>query len=192
MVVLLAGVFAGAMLERCDGRGVGCGAGEVRDTVVVVDTVRVVAPVASGERLTGGVIRARVRPRAAVTGEPEAPARATDGFATGAGQQRLREDEGAILAAEPGRQWLREDEGEVELAVMQREYEGEEYHAWVSGYEPRLDSIYVFPRREVVTIREAPIRQGRWGIGPSVGLGYTAGGWRPFVGVSLTYTMISF
>lgn len=50
----------------------------------------------------------------------------------------------------------------VEIPITQKEYEGAEYHAWVSGYEPSLDSIFVFPRRDVVTIASLP-------TSPSVG-----------------------
>ena len=33
----------------------------------------------------------------------------------------------------------------VYLPIMQRYYKGMQYDAWVSGYEPRLDSIVVYP-----------------------------------------------
>lgn len=80
----------------------------------------------------------------------------------------------------------------VEIPITQREYVGKEYHAWVSGYEPRLDSIFVFPRREVVTIREPPGKPRRWGIGVFAGYGITPQGFQPCVGVSVNYNIWRF
>lgn len=84
------------------------------------------------------------------------------------------------------------DSIEVEIPITQREYRGEDYHAWVSGYEPRLDSIFVFPRHEVVTIRETPDKKKRWHIGPAIGFGYTPQGIQPYLGIGITYSIISF
>ncbi len=80
----------------------------------------------------------------------------------------------------------------VEIPITQREYEGDDYHAWVSGYAPRLDSISVFPRIRTVTIRQPPGKPKRWHIGPSIGLGCTPKGIAPYIGVSVTYSIISF
>lgn len=84
----------------------------------------------------------------------------------------------------------------VEIPITQREYAGEEYHAWVSGYDPQLDSIFVFPRRDVVTIREPRGvdngRQKRWGIGVFAGYGMTPHGFQPCAGVSINYNLWNF
>lgn len=80
----------------------------------------------------------------------------------------------------------------VEIPFTQREYEGEGYRAWVSGYEPRLDSIFVFARRDVVTIREPSDRPRRWGIGVFAGYGVTPRGLGPCVGVSINYNLWNF
>lgn len=81
------------------------------------------------------------------------------------------------------------DSIEVEIPITQKEYEGEDYHAWVSGYDPKMDSIYVFPRHEIVTIREPPNKPKRWGIGVFAGYGITPKGLQPCVGVSVNYTL---
>lgn len=64
------------------------------------------------------------------------------------------------------------DTVEVALPYVQREYRDSNYNAWVSGYEPALDSIKVFPRtmtvKEQVTVKE---RSRRWGIFGGVGIG---------------------
>ena len=77
----------------------------------------------------------------------------------------------------------------LQLPITQNVYEGEDYKAYVSGVYPSLDSVFVYPRREIVTIKKPP---KRWHIGPTIGFGYTPHGFEPFIGVSLTYSIISF
>lgn len=81
-----------------------------------------------------------------------------------------------------------DDSVELQLPVVQNVYEGKDYKAYVSGVEARLDSMFVYPRREIVTIKKPP---KRWHIGPAVGYGYTGHGVGPFVGVSVTYSIVS-
>lgn len=86
------------------------------------------------------------------------------------------------------------DSVSVEIPITQKRYEDSTYTAWVSGYNPTLDSIYVYPRHETVTITNT-IRQKprRWGIGVSAGYGYAPGkGMTPYIGVGLSYSLISF
>ena len=86
------------------------------------------------------------------------------------------------------------DSVSVELPITQKQYGDSTYTAWVSGYCPALDSIYVYPRHETVTITNT-IRQKprRWGLGVSAGYGYAPGkGMVPWVGVGVSYTLISF
>lgn len=75
----------------------------------------------------------------------------------------------------------------LQLPITQNVYEGEDYKAYVSGVYPSLDSLFVYPRREIVTIKKPP---KRWHIGPTVGFGYTPHGFEPFIGVSLTFSII--
>ena len=75
----------------------------------------------------------------------------------------------------------------LQLPITQNVYEGEDYKAYVSGVYPSLDSLFVYPRREIVTIKKPP---KRWHIGPTVGFGYTPHGFEPFSGVSLSYSII--
>lgn len=77
----------------------------------------------------------------------------------------------------------------VQLPVVQNIYEGEDYTAYVSGVYPSLDSLFVYPRREIVTIKKPP---KRWHIGPTVGYGLTPHGFQPYIGISITYSLISF
>ena len=75
----------------------------------------------------------------------------------------------------------------LQLPITQNVYEGEDYKAYVSGVYPSLDSLFVYPQREIVTIKKPP---KRWHIGPTVGIGFTPHGFEPFIGVSLSYSII--
>lgn len=79
----------------------------------------------------------------------------------------------------------------VELPVLQRHYADSTYEAWVSGpVDPRLDSLRVFAPRTVITKRERKPPK-RWHIGVTAGYGYTRHGFEPYVGVGVTYSIIS-
>lgn len=86
---------------------------------------------------------------------------------------------------------------EVSVPRWQKEYVDEQYRAWVSGYDPALDSIRVYSRTHYVTmtVRETAAPK-RWHIGPTVGMGIgTADGkvvTTPYVGIGVTYSILSF
>lgn len=42
----------------------------------------------------------------------------------------------------------------IPVPISQKEYQAENYRAWVSGYKPSLDSVWVYP--EKIIIRETP------------------------------------
>lgn len=71
------------------------------------------------------------------------------------------------------------DTVEVSLPIVQKVYKDTNYTAWVSGYEPRLDSISV--RHRTIIERRTVRERGRWGVGLGVGLGVGSRG--PGVGV---------
>lgn len=77
----------------------------------------------------------------------------------------------------------------VRVPIMQKVYQDTTYKAWVSGYRPNLDSIAVYPRREILTITEKP---KRWGVGVQAGLGATTKGLAPYIGIGVSYNIISF
>ena len=70
----------------------------------------------------------------------------------------------------------------VPVDITQKEYESENYRAWVSGYRPSLDSLWVYPER--IYIKE---KARRWGIGVSAGYGIGKGGLSPYIGVGVYY-----
>lgn len=83
------------------------------------------------------------------------------------------------------------DSTAVEIPITQKRYEGTDYCAYVSGYEASLDSIFVFAR--TTTIRERSTKPpDKWHIGVTAGYGITTKGLQPYVGIGLTYSLISF
>lgn len=83
------------------------------------------------------------------------------------------------------------DSVRVEIPITQKRYGDSTYTAWVSGYDVQLDSIYVYPKHEYVTrkVKEPP---NRWHIGLTAGYGFCREGVQPFVGIGVTYSLISF
>ena len=64
------------------------------------------------------------------------------------------------------------------------------YRAVISGAWVALDTIEVYPRREIVTVRQPPDNR-RWGVSLMAGYGW-AGKWTPFVGVGISYNLFRF
>lgn len=82
----------------------------------------------------------------------------------------------------------------VEIPITQKRYADSTYTAWVSGYKPSLDSIYVYPRHDVVTITNTiRLKPKRWGVGLNVGYGITPkNGMQPYIGIGVNYNLFSF
>lgn len=75
-------------------------------------------------------------------------------------------------------------------------YEDSTYTAIVSGIYPRLDSLAIYPRREVITIHttERVTVPRRWGIGLQAGYGGVLAEGKiatgPYIGVGVTYNLV--
>jgi hypothetical protein len=83
------------------------------------------------------------------------------------------------------------DSVNVVLPITQKHYEDSTFSAWVSGYEPNLDSIKVYQRKEIQTITITTKEQKRWSIGVSGGIGVVYdGGWHcgPGINIGVTYS----
>lgn len=77
----------------------------------------------------------------------------------------------------------------VPIPIVQKRYDDSLYTAWVSGFEPNLDSIRVRQREIFTTITKIVERPAsRIAIGPSVGLGYGIYQKQPDVYVGITAT----
>ena len=79
----------------------------------------------------------------------------------------------------------------VVVPITQRVYSDSLYRAYVSGYRPQLDSIFVYPRTNYITttVKEKP---KRWGIGLQAGYGVGCGGTGPYVGIGVNYNLYNF
>jgi len=180
--IVAVSLLAGACLHRCQNPSPPAeGMMEipaVTDTITVRDTIFYKLPTAKMETGLGArVIMVPVfspKDRPADAGD-ESGAKGSDTVTNGFA-------EGGLLA----------DSVAVEVPITQREYEGEDYHAWVSGYDPRLDSIRVYARREEVTIRHPPEGEKRWGVGVFAGYGLTPAGPQPCIGISVNYNLWKF
>lgn len=82
---------------------------------------------------------------------------------------------------------------QVDMPITQKRYEDSTYTAWVSGYEPSLDSIRVYARKDVVTInkiiKEPP---NRFVVSFNVGYGLTQNGLHPYIGIGVGCKLFSF
>lgn len=73
---------------------------------------------------------------------------------------------------------------QVRLPIESKHYTSINYDAWVSGYEPQLDSIKVYNREVIVKPK-----QSRWSIGLQGGVGITPRGVQPYVGIGVAYKL---
>lgn len=82
------------------------------------------------------------------------------------------------------------DTAVVALPIESREFCGDDYRAWVSGWQPSLDSLVItrtLARTEYTVSPTAKPR--RWSVGLQAGVGMTPGGVQPYVGVGLSYRL---
>lgn len=138
--------------------------------VTVVDTITYVHPVAKDS-----VVLRYEEVKVAVS--PECPNE--EGFPT--------------LPPVDGLQAARSDSVRVALPVTQRRYDDSTYTAWVSGFRARLDSIRVYPRTEIVRERSyKPPNKWHIGITGGYGYGFKSKQAEPYIGIGITYSIISF
>lgn len=83
---------------------------------------------------------------------------------------------------------VRQDSVRLELPMESRLYRSEDYTAWVSGWQPRLDSIVLTPKITQIELGGAEQRtkkESRWSIGIQAGVGMTPAGVQPYIGVGV-------
>lgn len=84
-----------------------------------------------------------------------------------------------------------QDSVKVAIPISSKVYEESTYTAYVSGYRASLDSIFVYPRREVITITNKA-KPKRWGLGIHAGYGVGKDGLSPYIGIGLSYNLLGF
>ena len=67
-------------------------------------------------------------------------------------------------------------------------YRDSTYYAVVSGVQPSLDYLEVYPKTETITIHETIVEKApRWSLGIQGGVGITPAGFQPYLGVGISY-----
>lgn len=84
------------------------------------------------------------------------------------------------------------DSMDVVIPITQKKYETEEYRAYVSGYEARLDSCITFNRSHLINIRSPTSKPSRFAIGLQGGYGITPKGFQPYIGIGIAVNLYSF
>lgn len=89
------------------------------------------------------------------------------------------------------------DSLQLVLLRVQRHYSDSTFDAWVSGIDPRLDSIKTYQTNMVIT-KEIPViqvKKTRWGLGIQAGIGAGMNGNQvyltPYVGMGISYNILS-
>lgn len=79
------------------------------------------------------------------------------------------------------------------LLRVQRHYSDSTFDAWVSGIDPRLDSIKTYQTNMVITKEiSVPVKvRSRWGLGIQAGYGASKDGLSPYIGVGVSYNVMS-
>ena len=85
------------------------------------------------------------------------------------------------------------DSLQLVLLRVQRHYSDSTFDAWVSGVDPRLDSIKTYQTNMVIS-KEIPViqvKKSRWGLGIQAGYGASKDGLSPYIGVGVSYNVLS-
>lgn len=175
LLIVVVSLVAGAYMHKCQSPHSDSPPGTITDTTTYIDTIPYIEPAPVSTTPIGFI---------SVT----VPAPATHGHSTSLDSlPDIRADTTTQICATISAD--NPDSLTLQLPITQNVYEDEDYTAYVSGVYPRLDSIFVYPKREVVTIKKPP---KRWHIGPTIGFGVTPKGLQPYIGISVTYSIISF
>lgn len=87
------------------------------------------------------------------------------------------------------------DSATVSIPIEQRHYAGDDYEAWVSGWNPSLDSLLIYrPTQQITTTAQVTRwKTKRWGL--SIGAGMVAspnGRIQPGIFIGASYTFLAF
>ena len=161
------------------GYGLGSHNGGETETHTVVDTVRDTVRIAAPRAVDSvqtGVIRIPV----VLPSEPTIPKADIKVF----NPDSLFGDNTASDLQKRGN-FARKDTTWVTMPRMQKKYCNTLYTAWVSGYEPRLDSISVYNKTVTVTKTQTVTKHNPFSLGIIGGVGYGVFSKKPdaFVGV---------
>lgn len=78
-----------------------------------------------------------------------------------------------------------QDSATIHLPITQQVYETDAYKAYVSGYRPSLDSIFIMNKMTEVIVKKQ-VKTNRFNIGVQAGYGLTPKGFQPYVGFGVS------
>lgn len=85
------------------------------------------------------------------------------------------------------------DSVEVVVPIVQKVYSDSTYRAYVSGFNPSLDSIFVYRTTKYVTITKTQQAKPKlFSVGVQAGYGMTPRGFQPYIGLGIGISLISF
>ena len=82
----------------------------------------------------------------------------------------------------------------AELPREQKTYkEDSVYVCTISGYQPQLDTLVVFPKTTTITVNNTvtQYRDPRFSLGVQAGYGVSKAGLSPYIGVGISYNIIN-
>lgn len=79
----------------------------------------------------------------------------------------------------------------LQLPRTTKQYTDSLFTAQVSGYEPSLDWLELYPQTRYITTTIRP-KPPRWSLGLQAGYGISKQGLTPYIGVGLSYNLWSF
>lgn len=90
-----------------------------------------------------------------------------------------------------------EDSVDVIIPITKKVYKDSLYTAYVSGYNPKLDSLVLHSQHEVVAINDCypRSRKKRWSVGVQIGYGIALRGvpeFTPYIGVGVSCNLFNF
>ena len=79
----------------------------------------------------------------------------------------------------------------IALAREQVTWEDSLARVYASGIDPKVDSVVHYTTQMVITKEIPVVQKDRWGLGIQVGGGYGRGGFTPYVGVGVSYNILT-
>ena len=182
LCTFIVGIVFG-LLTRCE-QDIGVTDVVRTDTIVKFDTICIAEPVA-----TDSVVIRYVTRWLAVAENPDTNMLGTVSDEPYANSQDTVDIGVDALVNDVVANNMPPDSARVIVPYTQKTYETDEYKAWVSGYEPELDSINIYRRTETVTNTICLDKnRRRWGVMTGIGAGIShKGNVTPMVGVMIGY-----
>ena len=192
VVPAIIGIIIGLCLVKCASKPVDNIKIE-RDTVVVVDTAYYDRPAPVDSATVRSITRylpiAKRDTSSRVAEHFRESTKMIEHFA-GVGKMFSRNDVAFRENSASSASFSVKDSVLVEVPITSKHYQSPEYDAWVSGYEPSLDSIKVYKETQYITeVRTISKPPNKWELDAVAGIDYnvTSQRYTPYAGGELLY-----